>query len=167
MFNPNYGGGILGYLYSYDSESMEIRNCYTKGTLTSSTYQYPSNYLGGLIGQNYNYYGTTYVENSYSSCSIDFSTSSYRYCGSLVGENGRGLSMYNCFTTQTEKADGSASLPIVGKESSSSYDYNAYSSSDGYLAYERESYGLESWDSTIWDGLDTATPKLKNVAGQE
>ncbi len=169
-----YCGGLIGEVYSsgYSSLStVSINNCYAKGELMSTGYDF---YYGGLIGYCYAYYnyGKIQINNSYSDCIFDCSSDEYSYhiTGGLIGYkytySSGIIDIGNCFTTKTQMEDGSE-LSIIGTEVTGDTYGSNFRSTDGYAWSGRNTCFSSDWDNTIWDGLDTATPKLKNVVSQE
>ena len=166
--SPFVIGGLIGY---FNFEGVSVRNCYAKGSIINN--KDSGIYIGGLAGYAYGPGGSGFISNSYSSCSIQNATGDAY--GSLYGyAEDLPVPAYNCFATKSKTENGN-DLWLIGEDNRGSYGCHAecygnnYISAEGYLSPYRQTEFTApvDWDSTIWDDLNTATPKLKNVGGQD
>ena len=107
-------GGLVGY-----NDNSRISNCYATGSVTGSAHSGSHNYVGGLVGRNYD---DSSITNCYATGNVSGALCAV---GGLVGSNSTSSSISNCYATGSVNGDSYVG-GLVGDNSSSSSISNCY-----------------------------------------
>jgi hypothetical protein len=133
----NYGGGIVGYLYSSN-----ISNSYTTSLVTGNMS------IGGLVGrQTY----SSNVENSFSLGSID--ANHMPTSGGLIGTSLSGSTIVNSYWNNASSNSNNSiglgsNVGVITIQDNLSYFYG------------NSRAPMSSWDTNIWDFYNSTLPHL-------
>ena len=141
-------GGLAGLNEGSSNKTANISGCIVSGVRLNSNNNNDNNNAGGLVGQNYGYYGTANVSN----CSVSGgSVSGGQFVGGLVGQNNamHGTANINaCSVTNTN---------VIGIFYSDSNYGNAAWSVGGLVGWNRAYYGAANINKSLVSGSIVST----------